>query len=377
VTRTSFATAQRFVVKIGSALVQAGPEPLARIAADIAALMADGKEIALVSSGAVALGRPRMDLADADLLLEQKQAAAAAGQPVLVQAWETAFAPHAIHTAQALLTLDVTDNRRRWLNARNTLTTLFECGVVPVVNENDTIATDELRYGDNDRMAARVAQLVSADMLILLSDVDGLYDRDPRQDDRAKLVRDVPMIDPSIKAMAGQANTVAGVGTGGMQTKLLAADMAAAAGCATLIGLGTAPKPIARLASSECGTLFHPARSTASARAAWIAGVTSAKASITIDTGAVHALRAGRSLLPVGVTAVEGSFERGDTVRILDATGHVIARGVSAYDASDAQRIQGCNSADIESILGFRRAAALVHADDIVLVDEARSGAKA
>jgi glutamate 5-kinase len=371
VTRSAFTAARRYIIKVGSALVQAGPEPLSRIAADIAALVKAGKHVALVSSGAVALGRPRLGLSATQLTLEQKQAAAAAGQPVLVEAWEKAFAQHDLHTAQALLTLDVTETRRRWLNARGTLMTLLECGVIPVVNENDTVATDELRYGDNDRLAARVAQLISADVLVLLSDVDGLYEQDPRSHPDANLVREVNSIDAGITAMAGEAGS--SVGTGGMQTKLLAAEMASAAGCATVVALGTATAPISRLAHPDCGTWFHPAVSSTKAREIWISGA-SPDGALHIDAGAARALLSGKSLLPVGVVDVSGSFERGDTIRIVDQGGVTIARGVSAYDAADARRIQGCKSTDIEAILGFRRAANLVHADDLVLARTANAG---
>jgi glutamate 5-kinase len=373
-TRQAFKTARKIVVKAGSTVLQSGSQTINEIARDIAHLASDGVQVVLVSSGAVALGQPRLGLDQRPLTLEQKQAAAAAGQPVLVQAWETAFQAHGRSTAQALITLDVTESRRRWLNARATLTTLLECGLVPVVNENDTVATDEIRYGDNDRLAARVAQLIGADLLVLLSDIEGLYDRDPRQHDDARLIGEVETINASVHAMAGTPDPKTGIGTGGMQTKLLAAEFAAASGCATVIGLGTSRHPVSRLESSRCGTWFHPNRSVAKARERWISGAFSPNGAIQVDDGAAQALRRGKSLLPVGATVIDGAFERGDTVRITDGSGALIARGVTAYDAADARRICGCKTTQIEAILGYRRSSALVHTDDIVLNATTPSG---
>ncbi|SDL63102.1 glutamate 5-kinase [Maricaulis salignorans] len=373
-TRRGFDAARCIVVKVGSSLLQSGPSVIDAIADDIASLAGQGKRIVLVSSGAVALGRPRLGLGSGSLTLEQKQAAAAAGQPVLVGEWERTFARHGRATAQALLTLDVTESRRHWLNARATLHTLLDLGAIPVVNENDTIATDEIRYGDNDRLAARVAQLVGADLLVLLSDIEGLFDRDPRCHPEARLVPEVHRIDASIHAMAGDANKLTGVGTGGMRSKILAAEIAAASGCATIIGSGSARTPILRLRQTGCGSWFHPTGSAVSARAAWIAGAHSPNGEIRIDAGAASALQAGKSLLPVGAIAVDGHFERGDAVRIIGPDGTAIARGVSGYDASDARRICGCKTAEIEALLGYRRASALVHADDIVLSSPGANG---
>nr|WP_300542509.1 glutamate 5-kinase [Maricaulis sp.] len=366
-TRAAFDAARRIVIKAGSSLVQAGPAVLAAMAADIAELRGRGASIVVVSSGAVALGRARLGLTRPVLSLEQKQAAAAAGQARLVTAWDEALAAHGLAAAQALLTLDVTEYRRSWLNARATLETLMELGAIPVVNENDTIATDEIRYGDNDRLAARVAQLVGADLLVLLSDIDGLYDRDPRQDPAARRIADIPVIDDTIRAMAGEANAAAAVGTGGMRTKILAAELAGRSGCATAIALGTAPRPVLSLARPDHGSWFHPARSAARAREAWIAGAASPSGEIRIDAGAAQALRAGKSLLPVGVTGVGGRFERGETVRIVGPDGITVGRGVCAYSAEDARRIAGCRSDEVEVRLGYRRASALVHVDDLVL----------
>lgn len=371
-TRPGFDAARCIVVKVGSSLLQSGPAVIDAIADDIAALAGQNKRIVLVSSGAVALGRPRLGLGTGSLTLEQKQAAAAAGQPILVGEWERAFARHGRATAQALLTLDVTESRRHWLNARATLHTLLDLGAIPVVNENDTIATDEIRFGDNDRLAARVAQLIGAELLVLLSDIEGLFERDPRLYPDAKRVSEITRIDASIHAMAGGANSAAGVGTGGMRSKILAAEIAAASGCATAIGPGMAHQPVLRLRQTACGSWFQPTGTAVRARAAWIAGAHSPNGEIRIDAGAATALRAGKSLLPVGAIAVEGHFERGDAIRITGPDGAVIARGVSGYDAGDARRICGCKTGDIEALLGYRRASALVHADDIVLSDRSQ-----
>ena len=368
-TRPAFSAARRIVIKAGSALMHGPMLACTAIANDIASLRQRGVDVVLVSSGAIALGCPRLGInRDGEagrLSLEQKQAAAAAGQPALIQAWEQAFSTHNITTAQALITLDVTESRRRWLNARATLNTLLGYGAIPIVNENDTVATDEIRYGDNDRLAARVAQLVGADLLVLLSDIEGLYDADPRTHPDARLISEIHTIDDTIHAMAGDA--VSGVGTGGMKTKILAAEIAASSGCATVIALGSAREPVLRLASKACGSWFYPSQSTASARAQWIAGSLSPAGEIRIDDGAANALAQGKSLLPIGVVSIEGKFERGDTVRISNAKGRLVARGISAYDAADARRILGRKTSEITDILGYRRSAALVHTDDIVL----------
>ena len=365
--RPAFDAAQRVVIKAGSALLNGGSGPIDAIASDIAALMDAGKQVVLVSSGAVALGRPRLNLPDGALSLEQKQAAAAAGQPVLVRTWDTAFSRHGRSTAQTLITLDVTEHRRRWLNARATVNTLLDCGLIPVVNENDTVATDEIRYGDNDRLAARVAQMIGADLLVLLSDVDGLYTADPGRDPDAELIPDIDRIDDRIRAMAGGPMQDSGVGTGGMRTKIMAADMAANSGCATLIGLGTETRPVMRLRDPAIGTCFHPVRSSRKARESWIAGSLGTTGIVHIDAGAEAALRQGKSLLPIGAVRIEGAFERGDTLRILAPDGRLAGYGISAYDAADAERICGCHTRDIESVLGYRRASVLVHADDLVI----------
>jgi len=365
-TRPGFEAARCIVVKAGSSLLQAGEPVVAAIAGDIHVLRSRGVRVVVVSSGAVALGRARLNLPAGGLSLEQKQAAAAAGQPRLLDLWDRAFALHGMISAQTLLTLGVTENRRSWLNARATLATLLDLGVVPIVNENDTIATDELRFGDNDRLAARVAQLVAADLLVLLSDVTALHDADPRASSAARPIHDIPVIDDRIHTMAGGANQVAGVGTGGMRTKILAAELAGGSGCATAIARGTDTNPLLSLTRIDHGSWFHPAASAANARERWISGAVSPNGAVRIDSGAARALIAGNSLLPVGVQTVEGQFSRGDTIRILGPDGTVVARGVSAYSADDARRIAGCRSEEFESRLGYRRAAALVHADDVV-----------
>ncbi len=365
-TRPAFETVQTIVVKVGSALLQSGPDVIDRIAADIAALHAKGVKIALVSSGAVALGRPKLGLPTGSLTLEQKQAAAAAGQTLLVDAWARAFERYDLHTAQALITPDVTEVRRRWLNARATLRTLLDLGAIPVVNENDTVATDELRYGDNDRLAARVAQLVSADLLVLLSDIDGLYTADPRKNPEARKLDFIGNITPEILAMAGEANAKSAVGSGGMVTKLAAAQIAGTSGCATAIAHGEADNPVLALRNRDHGSWFA-AENGAKARKSWLAGALDIRGDIRVDAGAARAVQAGKSLLPVGVVSVNGQFERGDPVEIRNPDGIAIARGICGYDAEDARRIAGRKTGDIETLLGYRRSAALVHADDILL----------
>lgn len=363
--------AKRIVIKIGSALlVDADGRParawLAALAEDVAEARQAGQRVLIVSSGAIALGRRVLGLTRT-LKLEEKQAAAAAGQARLLGAYEEAFARHNIPVAQALLTPDDTERRRRWLNARATLETLLDLGAVPIINENDTVATAEIRYGDNDRLAARAAQMISADALILLSDIDGLYERDPRADTSAPFVPEVREITPAIEAMAGGVNASAGVGSGGMRTKIEAAKIATRAGCAVVITKGAEPKPLSRLKADARATWFLPHASPAAAYKAWIGGHLAPQGELVIDDGAVTALRAGKSLLPAGVTAVRGAFEKGDAIRILDGAGAEIARGLTRYDAADAAKIKGLKSAEIENALGYAAGPALVHADDLVL----------
>ena len=370
-------TARRVVIKVGSSLLidQETGKPhearFAAIAADAAKLRVEGKAIVIVSSGAVALGRRALGLKTGKLRLEEKQAAAAAGQPKLMRAWEDALGKHDAPVAQALLTFYDTEQRRRWLNARATMETLLERGAVTIVNENDTVATDEIRYGDNDRLAARVAQMLGADVLVLLSDIDGLYDADPRANANAKHIPQVDKLTPEIIAMAGGANVTAGVGSGGMATKIDAARIAMTAGCSTLITLGThasAAGPIAAVAAGAKGTWFLANLSPESARRKWLAGALRASGSVRVDAGASKALLAGKSLLAAGVTAVVGKFERGDAVDVIDPDGKSIARGVSAYSSDDATRLIGRKSEEFEAILGYRGRPALIHVDDMVLI---------
>jgi glutamate 5-kinase len=372
------ASARRVVIKVGSSLLidqDSGLPHTARfaaIAADAAKLRAAGKSIVIVSSGAVALGRRALTLKSGKLRLEEKQAAAAAGQPRLMRAWEDAFSKHGAPAAQALLTFYDTEQRRRWLNARATLETLLERGAVPIVNENDTVATEEIRYGDNDRLAARVAQMLSADVLVLLSDIDGLYDADPRSTPNANHIPEVRKLTPEIVAMAGGVNASAGVGSGGMATKIDAARIAMTAGCSTLITLGantTADAgPIDAISDGAKGTWFIADVTPETARRQWLAGALRPTGSVRVDAGAERALKSGKSLLAAGVTAVAGRFERGDAVDVIGPDGATIARGVSAYSSEDATRLIGQKSDAFEAILGFRGRPALIHVDDMVLV---------
>jgi glutamate 5-kinase len=365
-------TAKRIVVKIGSALLvdaetgQPARAWLDALAEDIDAARKNGARVVIVSSGAIALGRRVLGLART-LKLEEKQAAAAAGQARLMRAYEQAFERFNIPVAQALLTPDDTEVRRRWLNGRATLQTLLDLGAVPIINENDTVATAEIRYGDNDRLAARVAQMISADALILLSDIDGLYEADPRVKPDAAFIPEVREINAAIEAMAGGVNTQAGVGSGGMRTKIEAAKIATRAGCAVAITKGAELRPLSRLQAGARATWFLPHGSPRAAYKAWIAGSLAPQGALVVDDGAAAALRAGKSLLPAGVIEVRGDFEKGDAVRIVDAAGAEIGRGLARYDAADAAKIKGLKSAAIEGALGYAAGAALVHADDLVV----------
>ena len=337
------------------------------VAADIAALRQRGAEVVLVSSGAVALGRPRLNLPKASKLrLDEKQAAAAAGQTVLIQTWDLAFSPHGFHAAQALLSPSDTENRRRWLNSRTTLETLLQLGAVPVVNENDTVATEELRYGDNDRLAARVAQLVSADLLVILSDVDGLYDSDPSTNPAAVHIPTVDAITPAIAALAGPSRAGT-AGTGGMATKIAAAEMAMAAGCSAVITRGNRDRPVSELLEGVRATWFRASVSPESAKRVWIAGSLAVTGRLHLDEGAARAVQAGRSLLAAGITQVEGQFERGSAIRLVDPAGHAFATALAGYDSHECRLIAGRQSDDIEAVLGYKRGVALVHATDLVL----------
>lgn len=367
--------ARRVVVKVGSALL-VGPDGaahsawLADFAADVARLRARGQQVVVVSSGAVALGRRRLGLPGRALTLPEKQAAAAAGQSALMRAWETALEPHGAACAQVLLTRDDTEVRRRWLNARATVETLLALGVVPVVNENDTVVTEEIRYGDNDRLAARVAQLVGADALVLLSDVDGLYTADPRRDPAAQHIPRVARLTPEIEAMAGGANADGGVGTGGMATKIAAARIASASGCATVITIGSRQAPLAAVEAGERATVVEPATTPAAAYKAWIAGSLAPAGVLVVDDGAAAAVARGKSLLAAGLRQVEGRFDKGDAVIVRDERGREIARGLVRYEVEDAERICGLKSEAIEAALGYT-SGPVIHADDLALLETA------
>ncbi|MEO7786207.1 MAG: glutamate 5-kinase [Sphingomicrobium sp.] len=367
----ALAAARRITVKVGSSLIVGDDDGvrddwLASVGSDIAALHGAGKQVVLVSSGAVALGRRHLKLRKSGRL-DHKQAAAAAGQALLMQAWERALAPHGVPTAQLLLTIDDTEQRRRSLNARATLDVLLAQGGLPIINENDSVATDELRYGDNDRLSARAAQLVRSDVLVLLSDVDGLYTADPSRDPAAAHIPFVAAITAEIEAHAGGAGQ-AGVGTGGMRTKLEAARIASNFGCATIIACGRDPHPLDRLAKGARATLVAPSGSPASAYKAWIRGALAPGGAVTIDDGAANALAAGKSLLPAGITQVEGDFDRGACIRVLDRAGTEIARGIAAYSAAEAALIRGRASRDIAEQLGYSRSDELIHRDDLVML---------
>ena len=362
--------AQRVVVKIGSALLVEGRTGRLReawlhgLVEDVAALRAAGRDVVLVSSGSIALGRGVLGLAEATLPLERSQAAAAVGQIRLARAYEDALAPHAIKAAQILVTLEDTADRRRYLNIRATLETLLGLGVVPIVNENDTTATDEIRFGDNDRLAAQVAVTIGADALVLLSDVDGLYTANPQTDAQAELIADVAAITPEIEAMAGE--PVSGDSRGGMRTKLMAAKTATAAGCAMVITQGARPRPLSALAAGAPCTRFAPQGDPQVARKRWIAAMKE-KGRLRIDAGAAQALASGKSLLPAGVVAVEGVFTRGDPVVILGPGGARIGQGLAGYTSAEAEAIRGRRSGEIAGILGYPGRAALVHRDDMAL----------
>lgn len=366
------AKAKRIVVKIGSALLvdeargSVHRRWLEALADDIARLRRRGQEVVIVSSGAIAVGRRHLGLPAGVLSLDEKQAAAATGMVRLAHAYQEVLADHDITVAQVLLTLEDSENRRRYLNARNTLETLLRLGAAPLINENDTVATDEIRMGDNDRLSARVAAMISADTLILLSDIDGLYSNNPRRNKDAEFIHEVHEITPAIESMAGHA--LPGDGTGGMVTKLAAAKIALAAGCAMVIADGKPEHPLRRLEEGVRHTWFLPGAEPHTERQRWIAGGLKTHGSFTVDDGALKALRSGKSLLPAGVTAVDGKFERGDAVVVRDAEGAEIARGLSAYSSQDAHRISGHKSKEIEGLLGYRGRDEMIHRDDLVLV---------
>ncbi len=359
-------------MKIGSALVvdqeDAAPRTtwLDSVAADIQTLRARGADVIVVSSGAIALARRTLGLNHKRLRLEEKQAAAAVGQIRLAQAWSEALSARGLTAAQLLLTLGDTEDRRRYLNARETLKTLLSLRCVPVINENDTVATAEIRFGDNDRLAARVAEMVQADQLILLSDIDGLYTADPRRNPLAAHIPIVKAITPEIEAMGGEPPP--GYSSGGMRTKLVAARIATQSGCAMAIAIGNVERPLQALERDARCTWFLPAPEGRTARKRWIAGTLSPQGVLTVDAGAARALASGRSLLPAGVRGVEGAFERGDAVTIVGPDGAVLGRGLSAYASGDAERIASHRSDEIEAILGWRGRDEMVHRDDLILL---------
>jgi glutamate 5-kinase len=369
--RTPLGTARRVVVKVGSALlVDATTGRLNRtwletLVEDVVRLRGAGREVILVSSGAIALGRRHLGLPKGPLRLEESQAAAAVGQIRLAHAYKELLEERDIPVAQVLLTLEDSEQRRRYLNARATLSQLLARGAVPVINENDTVATAEIRYGDNDRLAARVAQMVSADCLVLLSDIDGLYTADPNRNPGAEFIPVVNSITPEIEAMGG--GSASDVGRGGMATKIAAAKIAVAAGCHMCISAGAHLHPVRRIEQGARCTWFVPTETPVAARKQWIAGTLKPAGALVIDDGALRALESGKSLLPAGVTRLAGRFDRGDTVSVVTQSGREVARGISAYSDADAARIIGRRTAEIEGILGFRGRDELVHRDDLVL----------
>lgn len=363
---------RRLVVKVGSALLvddqgELNREWLASLADDVATLADQDRQVLVVSSGAIALGCAVLGVSKRRARLEEQQAAAAAGQVQLVHAYQQELRRHDIQAAQILLTPEDTENRRRFLNARGTLQKLLDAAVIPVVNENDTVATEEIRYGDNDRLAARVAQLVMADALILLSDVDGLYTSDPRTDGDASLLAEVSEITDEILAMAGPTKST--VGSGGMRTKLQAAQIATHAGCSTIVASGKVQNPLRTLFDGGTHTIFRASRTPAAARMQWMAGMLEVAGALHVDSGALSALRDGSSLLPVGVVAVDGDFRRGDVVSIVDASGREQGRGLAEYSSADAAQLLGCQSADIERLLGYRGRPVMLHRNELVLFD--------
>ena len=364
---------KRLVVKIGSSLLvdangQFSQVAVDRLATDVATLCDADHELIVVSSGAVAIGCHVLGTNRERARLDELQAAAAVGQARLVQSWQKALDAHGRVAAQVLVTPGDTEHRRRFLNAKSTLLRLVENDVVPIINENDTVATDELRYGDNDRLAARVASMLMADGLVLLSDVDGLYRADPQQDSSALLVPTVAQIDDEVMAMAG--GTGSKFGSGGMATKIMAAQIAQRAGCATFIANGHRERPLRSIAAGGPHTVFVPTTTPRAARKQWLAGMLELKGGVSIDRGAERAIREGGSLLPVGVVSIDGDFGRGDAVTVRSCEGHELGRGLVSYASDEARAIAGARSEDIAARLGYRGRAALVHRDDLVVFEE-------
>lgn len=364
----------RLIIKVGSSLMigennQVRESWLKTLAEDIAELRREGKQVVIITSGAVGLGRQTLRYGTRPLELEEKQAAAACGQITLFSHWAKAFNfenADSLYPAQILLTLDDSENRRRYLNACNTLKTLLsEPHIIPIVNENDTVATEELRVGDNDRLAARVAQMISADLLVLFSDIDGLYAANPATTPTAEFVSEVRQITPEIEAMAGDIGSA--LASGGMRTKIEAARIALAAGCHMIISKGTEAHPLKRLVEGGRCTWFRAGATPKSARKHWISGSLNSFGSYLVDEGALAALLTGKSLLPAGVRAVEGAFERGDAVTIKDIRGKTVGKGLSTYSSADAKRIIGIKSGEIERILGYKYRDTLIHRDDMAL----------
>ncbi|TDW25351.1 glutamate 5-kinase [Rhizobium azibense] len=367
---------RRIVIKIGSALLvdrKTGLRSawLDKMCADIAALKARGADVLVVSSGAIALGRSVLDLPSGALKLEESQAAAAVGQISLARAWSESLSRDEIVAGQILLTLGDTEERRRYLNARATINQLLKIGAVPIINENDTVATSEIRYGDNDRLAARVATMTGADLLILLSDIDGLYTAPPHLDPEAEFLETIAEITPEIEAMAGGAASE--LSRGGMRTKIDAGKIATTSGCAMIIASGKTDSPLSAISNGARSSWFAPSGTPVTARKTWIAGQLQPAGELHVDDGAVAALGAGKSLLPAGVRKVIGLFSRGDTVAIIGPSGREIARGLVSYDAEDARQIVGRKSTEIEAILGYPGRTAMIHRDDMVMTSQVNS----
>ena len=365
---------RRITIKIGSALLvdKAGKlraQWLAGLAEDIAVLKAEGRDVVIVSSGAIALGRGLLGLSALALTLEQSQAAASAGQIALSQAWAEALGKHGIVTGQILITPNITEERRYYLNARTTIQTLLGLGAIPIINENDSVATAEIRYGDNDRLSARVATMIEADLLVLLSDIDGLYTAPPAKDPLATHIPVVEAVTPAIEAMAGGA--ASHLSRGGMTTKVEAGKIATLAGTAMIIAKGTADHPLRRLTEGGLHTLFKPATTRAQSRKRWIMGTLAVAGTVQVDAGAAQALTQGRSLLPIGVTRISGDFERGDTIAVLNPEGREIARGLVGLDSEDARLVMGKRSDVMVELLGAGNRSEMVHRDNLVLTGNA------
>jgi glutamate 5-kinase len=370
-TRPSLKNFRRIVVKVGSSLLvdsdagEVRASWLSALAADLAKLHGAGRDVLVVSSGSIALGRSRLRLPRGPLKLEESQGAAAVGQIALARIWSEVLGAHGIGAGQILVTLQDTEERRRYLNARATIAKLLDWRAVPIINENDTVATNEIRYGDNDRLAARVATMASADLLILLSDIDGLYDAPPSQNPNARLVPVVETVTSDIEAMAGAAESE--LSRGGMRTKIEAAKIATIGGTHMLIASGKIEHPLKAIADGGRCTWFLTPANPVTARKRWIAGSLEPKGTLTIDAGAVSALRAGKSLLPAGVIRVDGQFARGDAVVVRGPDADEIGRGLVAYDADDAEKVKGRSSPDVMTILGLSGRAEMIHRDDLVV----------